>query len=56
VRSYRRLRTMRASRSRSWFGNLSKAYAQHFGKKKPGAPVPKYNSAVGIAAKKTRKK
>ncbi|HKO53338.1 MAG TPA: hypothetical protein VJV79_36770 [Polyangiaceae bacterium] len=32
------------------------AYAQRFGKKKPGAPVPKYNSAEGIAAKKPRKK
>jgi hypothetical protein len=32
------------------------AYVQRFGKKKPGAPVPKYNSAEGIATKKTRKK
>ena len=35
---------------------VEQAYAQRFGKKKPGAPVPKYNSAEGIAAKKTRKK
>jgi hypothetical protein len=32
------------------------AYVQRFGKKKPGAPVPKYNSAEGIATKKTGKK
>ena len=35
---------------------VEQAYAARFGKKKPGAPVPKYNSTVGIAAKKTRKK
>lgn len=35
---------------------VEQAYAERFGKKKPGAPVPKYNSAEGIAAKKTRKK
>jgi hypothetical protein len=35
---------------------VDEAYAERFGKKKPGAPVPKYNSAEGIAAKKTRKK
>jgi len=35
---------------------VEQAYAQRFGKKKPGAPVPKYNSAEGIAAKAKRKK
>lgn len=35
---------------------VEQAYSERFGKKKPGAPVPKYNSAEGIAAKKTRKK
>jgi hypothetical protein len=35
---------------------VEQAYVQRFGKKKPGAPVPKYNSAEGIAAKKTHKK
>jgi hypothetical protein len=35
---------------------VDEAYAERFGKKKPGAPVPKYNSTEGIAAKMTRKK
>lgn len=35
---------------------VERAYVERFGKKKPGAPVPKYNSTEGIAAKKTRKK
>jgi hypothetical protein len=35
---------------------VEQAYTERFGKKKPGAPVPKYNSHEGIAAKKTRKK
>jgi hypothetical protein len=34
---------------------VEQAYAQRFGKKKPGAPVAKYNSAEGIAAKKRKK-
>jgi hypothetical protein len=35
---------------------VEQAYSERFGKKKPGAPVPKYNSREGIAAKKARKK
>ena len=35
---------------------VEQAYADRFGKKKPGAPVPKYNSAVAREARKTRKK
>ena len=36
---------------------VEQAYTERFGKKKAGLPVPKYNSAEGIAAaKKTRKK
>jgi hypothetical protein len=34
---------------------VDEAYDEQFGKKKPGAPVPKYNSAAGITAKKPRK-
>ena len=30
---------------------VEQAYAQRFGKKKPGAPVPKYNSAEARATK-----
>ncbi|HTA90910.1 MAG TPA: hypothetical protein VK745_15070 [Polyangiaceae bacterium] len=35
---------------------VEQAYAERFGKKKPGAPVPKYNSAEARGTKKTRKK
>ena len=35
---------------------VEQAYTMRFGKKKAGAPVPKYNSREGIAAKKARKK
>jgi hypothetical protein len=34
---------------------VEQAYAESFGKKKPGAPVPKYNSREGIATKRARK-
>jgi len=36
---------------------VSEKYAERFGKRKPGEPVPKYNSAEAREAKaKTRKK
>jgi len=35
---------------------VEQAYAKRFGKKKPGEPVPAYNSREGIAAKKARRK
>lgn len=35
---------------------IRRDYADRFGKKKPGEPVPKYNSAAAREAKKTRKK
>ena len=34
---------------------VERAYVERFGKKKPGAPVPKYNSAVARQAKGKRK-
>lgn len=38
---------------REWIGE---AYATRFGKRKPGEPVPKYNSAEARAAKAKRSK
>ncbi|HEY4102540.1 MAG TPA: hypothetical protein VGM44_01570 [Polyangiaceae bacterium] len=35
---------------------IRRDYAEKLGKKKPGEPVAKYNSAEARAAKKTRKK
>ena len=35
---------------------VDEAYAEQFGKKKPGAPVPKYNSAEAREAKAKRAK
>ena len=35
---------------------VDEAYAKDFGKKKPGEPVPKYNSAEARGTKKTRGK
>ena len=35
---------------------IRRDYAAAFGKKKPGEPAPKYNSAAAREAKKTRKK
>jgi hypothetical protein len=34
---------------------VRQAYAQQFGKKKPPAPAPKYNSAAAIAAAAKKK-
>ena len=35
---------------------IRRDYAAAFGKRKPGEPTPKYNSAAAREAKKTRKK
>ena len=35
---------------------IRRDYTQAFGKKKPGEPVPKYNSAKAREAKRSRKK
>jgi len=34
---------------------VDEAYAKRFGKKKPGAPEPKYNSANAIASNRRKK-